>query len=122
MPWNVQVSLLVQSLFATWTVQRPHGPQLLLLTWTVQLPAVAAGATASRAEAIITRPSRAEIGCRVRMGSRAAQTAAGPRRRQPRHGLPPNSVHDGWKTAPGVPRSEERRVGKECRSRWSPYH
>src|SRR3989440_3183320 len=27
--------------------------------------------------------------------------------------------------APGaqrVPRSEERRVGKECRSRWSPYH
>ena len=26
--------------------------------------------------------------------------------------------------ADGVPltRSEERRVGKECRSRWSPYH
>src|SRR5260370_30593863 len=23
---------------------------------------------------------------------------------------------------PGRPRSEERRVGKECRSRWSPYH
>src|SRR3989475_6494092 len=22
----------------------------------------------------------------------------------------------------GVQRSEERRVGKECRSRWSPYH
>ena len=22
----------------------------------------------------------------------------------------------------GVFRSEERRVGKECRSRWSPYH
>ena len=22
----------------------------------------------------------------------------------------------------GVARSEERRVGKECRSRWSPYH
>src|SRR3712207_7412355 len=22
----------------------------------------------------------------------------------------------------GQPRSEERRVGKECRSRWSPYH
>src|SRR2546430_3066180 len=22
----------------------------------------------------------------------------------------------------GVDRSEERRVGKECRSRWSPYH
>ena len=23
---------------------------------------------------------------------------------------------------PGRIRSEERRVGKECRSRWSPYH
>ena len=23
---------------------------------------------------------------------------------------------------PERPRSEERRVGKECRSRWSPYH
>ena len=26
------------------------------------------------------------------------------------------------KEIPGVARSEERRVGKECRSRWSPYH
>ena len=25
-------------------------------------------------------------------------------------------------TAVSVARSEERRVGKECRSRWSPYH
>ena len=25
-------------------------------------------------------------------------------------------------TSTGTPRSEERRVGKECRSRWSPYH
>ena len=23
---------------------------------------------------------------------------------------------------PKITRSEERRVGKECRSRWSPYH
>src|SRR5256885_2331566 len=26
------------------------------------------------------------------------------------------------KKAAGLKRSEERRVGKECRSRWSPYH
>src|SRR5882757_5672135 len=26
-----------------------------------------------------------------------------------------------WTSSPGS-RSEERRVGKECRSRWSPYH
>ena len=25
-------------------------------------------------------------------------------------------------TTPAAWRSEERRVGKECRSRWSPYH
>ena len=27
-----------------------------------------------------------------------------------------------FRTITKVPRSEERRVGKECRSRWSPYH
>ena len=26
------------------------------------------------------------------------------------------------KNGTDYPRSEERRVGKECRSRWSPYH
>jgi len=28
----------------------------------------------------------------------------------------------GWVTGIILERSEERRVGKECRSRWSPYH
>src|SRR5690348_2040371 len=27
-----------------------------------------------------------------------------------------------FEDSPAEPRSEERRVGKECRSRWSPYH
>ena len=27
-----------------------------------------------------------------------------------------------WSHQPLTDRSEERRVGKECRSRWSPYH
>ena len=27
-----------------------------------------------------------------------------------------------WAKSAKKPRSEERRVGKECRSRWSPYH
>src|SRR3712207_8569642 len=32
-------------------------------------------------------------------------------------------LNDGvFKVADDVVRSEERRVGKECRSRWSPYH
>src|SRR5256885_14677789 len=29
---------------------------------------------------------------------------------------------DGITVPETLPRSEERRVGKECRSRWSPYH
>ena len=37
-----------------------------------------------------------------------------------------NSVPDEGTAEPGtrvgIARSEERRVGKECRSRWSPYH
>src|SRR2546428_38706 len=34
-----------------------------------------------------------------------------------------NPVNDApINTVPGGQRSEERRVGKECRSRWSPYH
>src|SRR3712207_8313973 len=31
-------------------------------------------------------------------------------------------VERGREVEPAVHRSEERRVGKECRSRWSPYH
>ena len=27
-----------------------------------------------------------------------------------------------WRVDATAERSEERRVGKECRSRWSPYH
>ena len=34
--------------------------------------------------------------------------------------LPANAGDAG--SSPGLGRSEERRVGKECRSRWSPYH
>ena len=32
------------------------------------------------------------------------------------------AVHNGEDGALILSRSEERRVGKECRSRWSPYH
>src|SRR2546425_565987 len=32
------------------------------------------------------------------------------------------SHHTRLQAAVGLVRSEERRVGKECRSRWSPYH
>ena len=32
------------------------------------------------------------------------------------------NFHHNIRAATEVVRSEERRVGKECRSRWSPYH
>ena len=44
----------------------------------------------------------------------------------PRDGLQADIVHIGFgafhRGHQAVYRSEERRVGKECRSRWSPYH
>ena len=38
--------------------------------------------------------------------------------------LPANDpkMVEAWLEAKTLCRSEERRVGKECRSRWSPYH
>ena len=38
------------------------------------------------------------------------------------HGIVAGQTPLGAGLAYGVKRSEERRVGKECRSRWSPYH
>src|SRR4029077_16952356 len=37
-------------------------------------------------------------------------------------GTPIGKVRIGSLPSTAHPRSEERRVGKECRSRWSPYH
>ena len=34
----------------------------------------------------------------------------------------PNKLYIGQTSQELITRSEERRVGKECRSRWSPYH
>ena len=39
-----------------------------------------------------------------------------------RHLNPEARVALGQQLAASIVRSEERRVGKECRSRWSPYH
>ena len=36
--------------------------------------------------------------------------------------IKPDECIDCGVCEPECPRSEERRVGKECRSRWSPYH
>ena len=41
---------------------------------------------------------------------------------QKRHALPPCIMDGVLSSVLAEVRSEERRVGKECRSRWSPYH
>src|SRR6266404_6903379 len=41
-------------------------------------------------------------------------------RRSPRHTT--TRARSASSSPRAAPRSEERRVGKECRSRWSPYH
>ena len=43
--------------------------------------------------------------------------------KQPSPGPPPSARGQAYQPLPPAgPGSEERRVGKECRSRWSPYH
>src|SRR3712207_9079091 len=60
---------------------------------------------------VMTRHMRADEAVRIKYDSKFAQSA------------------NYWKNSIGmnkcidsIDRSEERRVGKECRSRWSPYH
>src|SRR5258706_8120446 len=58
----------------------------------------------------------------------AARSAGGTCRVSPRRGpqARAEASASGWRPPAAKPReparSEERRVGKECRSRWSPYH
>ena len=40
----------------------------------------------------------------------------------PQVGMIQNAMSELTRSNPEKYRSEERRVGKECRSRWSPYH
>src|ERR1035438_1115468 len=51
-----------------------------------------------------------------RLGAQAEER----RRRMKKNNI--GSSVDSWLREEGIYRSEKRRVGKECRSRWSPYH
>ena len=68
----------------------------------------AAGSAARRATSCA---GRAGPGAAAAAAAEAARPAAGAEAVGPRGAAPPRA-----------PRSEERRVGKKCRSRWSPYH
>src|SRR2546430_6404679 len=60
-------------------------------------------------------PAAPRDSCRVAAGARGSRCP------DAWTGAPPLEPRRGYgRRSP--PRSEERRVGKECRSRWSPYH
>src|SRR2546430_6413541 len=63
------------------------------------------------------------IGYRYEPRIGALQMVDAPQQRRfPRPGGPQQHRHRTGGHVQVHPRSEERRVGKECRSRWSPYH
>src|SRR2546429_5490344 len=64
------------------------------------------------AQAPLTNISKVVIACDAGMGS-SVMVASTMKNRLSRYGV---------EVAHTAVRSEERRVGKECRSRWSPYH
>src|SRR5438445_11515244 len=89
--------------------------------------AVAPGSTAGA-----TRVCAGALRVRIVVASRPAATARGTvTRRTIERGRFRTETSEGWRSRrPSIAisrraptsRSEERRVGKECRSRWSPYH
>src|SRR6266576_7274010 len=102
---------------------RPSSPRLLLLLPTVTYRTVAFVEAARRLGADLTvaseRPSTFEranptglVTLDFADPTHAAAQAREFARAHPVHGV----------VAVDEIRSEERRVGKECRSRWSPYH
>src|SRR6266702_2624385 len=80
-----------------------------------------AGTRVVNAEALCSRPSTAIVWVRVdQIGSGLSATTT-----EDRSAFAPScTVAWAGEVEPSkyVVRSEERRVGKECRSRWSPYH
>src|SRR3989475_12849333 len=62
------------------------------------------------------------VGARPREQMPGAVARTRPRQHGGHQDLVPQSIELRLPRGPQVSRSEERRVGKECRSRWSPYH
>src|SRR2546421_9259915 len=66
----------------------------------------------------VDRLTRALAGLGVQAGQRIAVLD----KNDPAHLEVTLAAAQGGFVSTGINRSEERRVGKECRSRWSPYH
>src|SRR2546427_10804684 len=117
-----------------WAFPKLNGsPQDGRLAWPVQ---VRVGVVKARLERVALRPELAPedsswlqkttlltMPVPLQVGPELAEAAPMEREQAARQarGAPGGSMRD-WRLAREPERSEERRVGKECRSRWSPYH
>ena len=91
-----------------------HSSSEFILDFVRVMPGVPKAGVQSR---IIVAPEHAKRLLRALEDNIAKyERAFGPIRISEESPMPPLSV------VKGEARSEERRVGKECRSRWSPYH
>src|SRR5574338_651187 len=73
----------------------------------------------------VGRRVRISLGCYPELSLREARELRDEARSLVARGINPRTEHKQKRQAiklAGENRSEERRVGKECRSRWSPYH
>src|SRR2546428_11636954 len=90
------------------------------LDQTARLAAGAAlGTTALSYSRILGANQRIALG-HIGIGNRGRELDWIASRLKEPHNIEMTAVCDLWKV--NRERSEERRVGKECRSRWSPYH
>ena len=95
--------------YSTWLVGLYHGLLARVLAPVVATLVVVQQSVVDRP--VLSARSRAVLPKRKRRGSFGGLAAP-----------PPTTPAAAARACAATTRSEERRVGKECRSRWSPYH
>src|SRR2546429_8650925 len=103
-------------------IRRP--PRSTLFPYTTLFRSLLIGAAAPRLRAQMNPLPPATGDSVAEQGAQAAQQASKPPAKPAQQAPAKPATQTPAKPASQTPakRSEERRVGKECRSRWSPYH
>ena len=103
---NAGIVLLIITCIFSMTIQFNIGVVAAVVVFTLSL--------------VLTRPPANIV--EVMVPGRAAGAGSDPADDDRILKTPTFYVYWVWAVIVIAPRSEERRVGKECRSRWSPYH